>query len=584
MLYFLLIWMILAIASLVIGTGLLASLGVVPLKRLGDRVIVSLWIGLLCLGVSYLALALGIPLSPGVGLATLGGLSLLSLSHPQSRAMLRDLWAQATLGRSLGVLGLALLAAMFTTQKVTWPESAWYHYGASRWLGEQGAVYGLVLILKNLGITSIWFALNAPFNHAGVEFRAGAVLNGFIGVLALLHMWVSLSHIRDRTAHLSDWFITVFYSLLLLYTVISQEMQLIIASPSPDWPIVLLIGVGAWSLLVSTDRTLSPHPASHQISATLMPLILATGAITIKLSALPLWGITLLTYGIAARKHIGHQYWRHAVLAGGVLVCCLVPLSIVGVRLSGCPFYPAPYFCLDVPWTLPSSEIQHFASETHSLREWFGDAPSGQSPYLWLFWQWLSSAPLNRVMFALILLSLGSAIYLVWLFRFGTTLGQVALLLLGLGGTAFISRAGPLIRFALGYLLVLPTLAIVLTGQKNSPPSMAQFVGHSISLLSDLAHRWRLSRRLPPLLVAVLITIGIILPVLRQRLGLPPALQSIPLESRQINDVTYYRPSEKASCWASPLPCTRWDMELTDIQLREPQRGIRGGFVQTVTF
>ena len=183
MLYFLTVWIILFLICFPIGTACLHLCRADSLGREGDRLLIALWLGMILLSTSYLAAALLIPLTFWVGLGIALSISSLSLSIGTVRAEVKKL-AQSLSLRLLGfwsVLSIAIATIM--TQEITWVDTKLYHLGAIRWLSDYGIVPGIALIQNRFGWISSWFALVTSLNPPWVEYRATAVLNGFVLML-----------------------------------------------------------------------------------------------------------------------------------------------------------------------------------------------------------------------------------------------------------------------------------------------------------------------------------------------------------------------------------------------------------------
>jgi len=55
-----------------------------------------------------------------------------------------------------------------------------------------------------------------------------------------------------------------------------------------------------------------------------------------------------------------------------------------------------------------------------------------------------------------------------------------------------------------------------------------------------------------------------------------PEAMAVP---REVNGLRYVVPAVGEQCWALELPCAPFDMP-GDVTLRDPARGLRGGFVR----
>lgn len=581
MLYFLVVWPLLGVICYVIGIGILSRVQPYHFSQLHDRTIASVWVGLVIYSITLQAVALLIPLSPGVG--ALVALSLMGLScfSPKTRVEISALYSSLSPQLGLASILLTALVALFNNRQVTWLDTGLYHYAAIRWLADYGVVPGIALWIRQFGFTSSWFALAAPFNPASFGSRVSAIANGFVLLLTLLHCLVSAYHSFSPKARLSDWFIFLYSLLLLPFLMATTLMSTILVSPSPDIPVLLYTGATAWTFLLTAKSSLpgnrhSVEDRSIPQQVPIVPLILACGAVSMKLSALPLLFITLLFYVASCR-------WRiHAIGLGLLIVfLLLLPGWMVGIMTAGCPLYPSSFFCLDVPWGLTLEQSQMDLERARGWGSWVGTPPEGAIPWLWLFWQWLQISVLNKLFALLALLSIGLAIYILRSFWLDRNAAKLWLIALSLFGTGFMMLQAPLFRLSVGYVVILPILFLSILCQEGIP---------SLPILSNMSlpnwSRWH-SRTFSPLLLGLfgLVSVFSIAQAPSSHLVFPPPLPVVDVQKNQVNHITYFSPvgsdTVKISnlCWAAPLPCT---FTFTDkIWLREPEQGIRGGFIRT---
>jgi len=577
MAYFLVAWLILLILSLAIGCGIMQGFGS-PISLLSataqsrtglaapfsPEAILVIWVGLLGLAIALFTVSLFLPLSPGVGLLVGVGLAAGGCAHPPVRQALGELGRAIVPWCWVGGLAIALTTALITTQPVVWGDTGLYHYGSVRWLADYGTVIGVALIHDRFGFASSWFALAAPFNPAMLGARAIALTNGFILLLVLLQYWAILTRLFTEKTRLSDWFGLSSLSLLLALFFSSSLMMDLIISPSPDIPIILLAVVMAWFILLTEHRTDTLNPAR------LAFIILSLGAasITLKLSGLPLLFIGVLFFG--------KQFWqRPRKLGQGIVLVgvLLTPGAVFGWLTSGCPLYPASVLCLDLPWSLPQAAAVVARAQINGWQDWFGTPPEGALWLPWVLGQWLKTSITNKLFFILGLLSI---IAVGALLRQVQRLAQPSLqvvswvLLLGLSGSLFTVLLSPLLRFGLGYLILIPTLLAAWLGMLWLEPRRSY-------PFRVAASSWGRSPVLG--LGAIALLVALTLATRRPWLWLPPSMQSGNVVAAEINDVRYFHPIDvgKGVCWDAPNPCALGPIQ-GNIQLRQPSQGIAGGF------
>ncbi|ASC72506.1 hypothetical protein XM38_034640 [Halomicronema hongdechloris C2206] len=573
MLYFIAVWSLLGGVSWLMGTALLHGWRADCFDRVGDRAMVALWLGIGLLSQGLLLLSLGLPLSPMVG-AGVAIASLLLLAWAPVRADLSKLWRQVSWPLVVATIAWVAVVATYMTRRVTWYDTGLYHYGAIRWLSDYGAVPGLALLMENFGFTSAWFALAAPLNAAPIASQVSAITNGLALLLATGQGLMGLRRWLTGRARFPDKFMVIFLGLVLPAMTLTSFLSAILLSPSPDIPVIFLTGMVAWSLLVVANQPPLPSGSATPSGwdATLIPLILATAAVSIKLSALPLLPVALLFY------------WRQRpwtlrrLLVGGVLAAGLmVPFMAFGIITSGCPFYPSAALCLEVPWRLSAAQADAAAEVIRIWDNAFGTPPAETNSLLWRLWQWLQFARLNVVMLVLLVVS----ILVVSIAGRGGTFGVARqhklagtpwLFGLSLLGMLFILLRAPMIRFGLGYFVMTPAVAIALLrpfavsrSHGRLPQGVSGQTLHNLIFLAFWAG------------FGVVGALHLLRSDMPARWLLPPAMPTTDVEVRQSYDVNYVSPNnDRGQCWDAPLPCAPGDKA---IRLRNPAQGIDAGFV-----
>jgi len=592
MLYFVAAWTVLLLVCGVIGTALLQQFQLQHFVRIGDRLIAAEWLGLIVLANCLLLVSLELPLSPIVGLGVAGVLCGIALRSRAVRVEIGSLLQQVSWQALLGYLSLVVIIAALTVRPVTWLDSGLYHYGAVQWLEQYGTVTGIALLFSNLGFVSSWFALSAPLNPAFLSARVSAVANGFVLVLVVSQLAIYLFHSWRGQARASDGFGLVFFGLMLSVSGAYSLLADIAVSPSPDLPATFLVGLVAWAMLVIAN----PQPAesghvqssnlqsdlqsenlqnSFKLNDRMVPLLLSVGAVTIKLTTLSLLLVSSSFYLIYNWRY-AKRSMQQLIWGGGIGLLLLAPLLIASVKASGCPLYPSSALCLNVPWAQNGATIDAVAQGTHGWTNWFGDPPAGQNRFLWSLGKWLQSDRANQGWAGLVSLSVVAFVCSIKPWFKSPIRGKVWVMAVGVGGVIFLMMTAPFFRFALPYLLVIPSLLllvwIVHLGLLN---------WHS--LLTRIHHwfgNWNVDRTI---MVTSLILITVTLSVFLHsqpafHLLLPPPMQTVAVVKKQVNDLTYFSPQvEGELCWATPLPC---GFEVENVKLRDADRGVAGGFVR----
>jgi hypothetical protein len=171
--------------------------------------------------------------------------------------------------------------------------------------------------------------------------------------------------------------------------------------------------------------------------------------------------------------------------------------------------------------------------------------------------------------------------------------GKYWVMATGILGFSFLMATAPFFRFTLPYLLLLPSL-LILVWQEQIFPQFTFFVRDSRSspryfFVSDSVHASNrsigISKR--AIVSSALALISVVLAVFLQRNSIaqvfvPPSMRTTAFIEKQVNDITYFSPQvEGEVCWDAPLPCG-FVIE-SDVRLRNPDRGVAGGFVRDQT-
>ncbi len=550
MLVTLAIWILLAVLASAIGHACLAG---VSLSDSMERLIVSAWAGAGVLANLWLSAAFGLALTPwvaiGVAVAALVAAARLSPPRPSWLESARRASGAAWLAGAL-FFGLSAVVAV---APVTLADTGIYHYPAMRWLAEYGAVKGTALLDVQLGYASTWLALFAPFAHGGMKSRAAALGGGFALALWLASAGWAGARILRGAGRTGDWFLV--WATALGVGALSR-VEGLLASSSPDVPTAALIVATGWMILESEPLSGEAIAGRRWAAA-----VLAGVAVGVKLTAAPLVPVT----GWLAWRAAGCR--RRAALGLAALFgAALAPVTLARIIASGCPLFPAKLLALPVPWRYEMNPWQRADGAARELTvairdqarwDWGALASPrySQGPLDGLLdWRWLPGWPFHEpVAAALLTGSLLATLALLAHRRIAASWGWA----LGLGwlGSAYVFIQAPSLRFGVGYF-VLP-LAL----------GLAQLSAG-------------LSRRLPLVIAlgaAASLPFPSSLPLLR-----PPRLTPTPVALDNVNGLRLYRPAPQPGvfprCGDSPLPCgSNIDPAVC---LRDPQRGVAGGFVR----
>lgn len=369
MLIFIAIWLALIAVTFPVGLAILRLMDAQCFERSGERFVISVWLGTVLLADGLLAVSLFQPLSLATGgllAAVLVGAALVvKRVRSEIRTAVQALYLKMSPIWSLGFIALLATVAYVATSGVNLYDAHLYHFQVIQWLSQVGVVPGLALIHNRFSFTSSWFAIAAPFNTGILETRVSALTGGFALLLITLQVFISFTHLLESPKRSQDWFVVAAAFIYLPFLMHST----LVVSPSPDLPAIALIVLVAWTMLVTGG---SPgEPGLIILSPRLIPVLLAAGAMAIKLSAAVLLPIAVLFYALEQRRlRLGSL-----ITASLVGIILILPVLSFGLIASGCPLYPSPTLCQDLPWSVGREEAKMISGIIHIWPRWGGAAP-----------------------------------------------------------------------------------------------------------------------------------------------------------------------------------------------------------------
>jgi hypothetical protein len=564
MLYFILVWLGFVPLCHLVGTTLLQIWQIRSPQRPGDRTIASIWLGIIILAVTLLAVSIGWPLTPWIGLAVASVWIVAGLRSIAVRQEVFQVW-QRLPQFTWSAIALLTVTAAIMAKMVRWHDAGYYHYSVLQWLGQYGTVPGLGLIFSNLAFTSTWFALSTPFNPVSLDSRATAVMNGFV-LLVMLGQAIFLGRrLLLRQMQRSDWFLLCFSLLALGAILFIPPLPEILISPSPDLPIIFLVGMVGWSMLLTGD---SPDKRDR-----ILPLTLAVGAFTMKLTALPLLVFSLLFF-------VWHRHWTWSHLSRGMvmLALCLLPFVGASILTSGCPLFPSSAFCLDLPWSPSVQMIERSAKGTHSISSWIGEPPPGFPPLLWTTWAWIKTSRARQISAVLSLLAIGVGLGVIRRYGLRQWRPEVWIISMGIAALIFLNFTSPFFRFSIAYVLLVLALGLAI--------GLPKFMRAGLVAIADRSQGHRRLAAIGFLLAAGITGVELGKSASSPWLLPPRMYDRAQIVQRQVNDIRYAAPKtgdivdgdpeKKDMCWATAIPCA-YEVP-PNVYLRDPKQGLGGGF------
>jgi hypothetical protein len=556
------LWLLLTGLALSLGYGFLIWSGYDGQihHRREDKLFAALWLGILLIGSLLEVFALFVPLK-GLGFALLALAGIVVLVSRGIRGEILDGLRQLP----LPAMGMLFVIGLYAAQPVYWFDTGLYHAQLIKWLGEFGIATGLGQWHSRFSFLSSWLAFPAALEVSVLSGRMTTLMGGWALLAACVHGLCVLRTIVAGRALAQDVFLGVCLG-LALPVVLAYGMAI---SPSPDLPIILLPILVGWLMLALDGRR-----------ALVLPFVLALGAATIKLSALPLLlGATLYFVWQDAMP-----LPRRLLMAVSLGLLLLLP-HLVGVfRASGCLLYPVAVSCADVPWGLGAEDAMRTAAAITGWARWNGAAPAHTSLLDWLK-IWLGFGPENQVFACLLLL----ALLLTPLAWRKSSVAQRATLAIAWGGTGFVLWSAPVLRFGLGYLVMVPALAISAVWMGRHPwssewPRLSQACLWAFALLPLLfmglhfnpferayyaaldegrgpnPDERRFNFLIPPVLHGVVFVRSDIHKYAIAGMAAPAVTM------RNSGGVEVYSPTgaNDDSCWNAPLPCVPASIDLSN--------------------
>lgn len=591
--------------SLLLGLTMLQSIRDKSFNRLGDRIIVSVWVGLIINAVLMLLLSLFLPLSHWFVIVVEAVVITVAILIPGVREEISSLLKALTIKDGFIVFVILTIVAAYMSQPIICIDTGFYHLQSIKWLSQYGVVPGLALLHHRLGYVSAWFAMAAPFHQGILTPRASTVMPAVGLCLVLFHSVILAKRFIQGRGKVSfeDGFITIAYLLCIHYAIGVH----IAISPSPDIPIIFLTIIVAWATIV-VSKYGRDSSGGLRFDSRIIPLLLAAGAVTVKLNAIPLLLVTYLFYVF------DKGFYFKRVFSGAIIVSVVIfPLLITNVIISGCPLFPSSSTCLNVPWSIGTEQADRAAEFVRIFARWRQySPPDGATGW---FFPWVKMNGDSLVFLA------GSVFSTGVLLRDRKVLvsdGRCWVMIAAIIGIVFVFYVAPWNRFGLGYLIILPALLahkypkvvyplallvpqLLDAGLFDRPLRLLLFVVALITYLVILLIRgksWVRPIALAFVAVSALILLRAIVlagskNVIENRGNVslwlvPPEVikpDSNKMSDEQANDVKYKRVSQedlndlKGLCWNTDLPCTP-GLEVKNIRFRDPVRGWSAGIIR----
>jgi hypothetical protein len=501
-----------------------------------------------------------VPLSPITGAILSLFWVFISLLSTKVREEYSQLLSCISLQKIINFLIISVSVSVFATQKIIWFDTGSYHLGSIHWMAQFGSVNGVALINSKFGFTSSWFAFSAPLIFDWDNGRISAISNGFLMLLSFFHVLIILSKLKKKLVTIYDVFITIFLGLFMIVYIFDNVNGNSLVSFSNDIPVSLLIGVTSWSILMINSYPSIPL-TEFKLNSHLIPVILAIGAFTIKLTAIPFLATILLFYFWQNRPNL-----KHYLIVIFLTFILFLPNGLFAIKTSGCPMYPSEKMCLNLPWTIKTETIKNENSEITGIKQ----EKVKNNPIISFVqkrWGWFKSSLKIQITVFVYLVSIILGFFIIKQENIELKMSQKWLVFLGVLGSTFIMLIIPLIRFGVGYFLLTISLFTANICLKKN--------------LFNLKILRKINQLSQEFLIVFVTTILLVIggKDFENRLFFPAQLPELPLINAKNNNVEYTYPADfKIKCWGAKLPCSPLPIEKHNIQLIDSQKGIKSGF------
>lgn len=579
MLSLIIAWAILAIPSLSLGLRIVGQARPAESLNETDRWLIAAWTGLPILATICLTASIVVPVNAATGAAIFVACA---LSFPRNRLPDAPKWLAL----------LVILVALFSSQPSVWYDTGLYHQQSVQWIAGFGAVKGIALLHNRLGFVSSWFALAAPFEPSISPAAAGNVINGFVLVLAVIHMIVAMSRIVSQSARRSDVFAAIILLFCVSYGVFGQRMAI---SLSPDFPAGVLTSISAWMIIKKREGGFT----EAQFFRALVPV--SASLIAIKLTCLPVVAVVALLLLIGR----GLSAWakgRFLVL----MFLMVLPLISASFIATGCPLYPSPVLCLEsAPWAIGESRAREDMNVIKNFSR-NGGTGTNEDPEWWLKWWWLPSTGSIKPDFLMLIASIAAGTLVACDGYRRKSVEDLGISILAGTGIVLIMAGAPSLRFGFGYFFILP--AFLISKRINEAFPLAILLPLGVILLTpyeDLHirkvrigmavlvagvyfvglafRRSGIASKAPLIMVSsgLLIILSAFYPTY-PRLPVPGPYSSIETTIKRTGNFTYNAPIAGNLCGAAPLPCSP-ELRVSVIFQCNQREGFSGGFCHAST-
>jgi|GEM_PF-692394 hypothetical protein len=439
---------------------------------------------------------------------------------------------------------ILLLVLIKTSTDVIHYDTGLYHAQSIQWYRRYAIVPGLGNIHFRLAYNSLIFPLFSLSDFSFITHHSLRPINGFIIANTFLLSLSSLKSLLLKKIELSN----VFGFSILLFLINDNLFTSDISSLSSDLSGSIFILISVFLSLKYIESKIKDESKLYE----LLIILFSSIAVTVKLSNLPIFILTIL---IISRSLIRKQYsllWRGTI----IVTLIFVPYLIRNYFVSGYLLYP--FYSIDLfnpDWKMPRDVL---IMDKQDIENWAKvSGHQGKKIVESGFISWL---PVwfkeNSKYFSLRFLFFSSILLIFFLIFESVFYRQSKLILFFdrlwiplitlLAGLSFWFLNAPLVRYGYGFILSLSCLFI----------SLVLFI-----CLLFLRNNYIIIYKPFLYLLVFLFTTGLYLNNKQSLFSIPsywliPAsYPTVSVTSIQIDHETIYRPIQGDQCWDSQFPC-----------------------------
>ena len=362
-------------------------------------------------------------------------------------------WARGISVGGYFLLGSAILVMLLlSSAKIIHPDTLAYHAQSILWFQRYPAIPGLAHLRLELGLQSVWFAIEALFNPFPDTFGfcpAGGCIACWFLFFIIKKIGTSAPPHKTATGKKTEekWI----WMILLVYTMTSwTQLRLTAASESPDFIVSLLI-LGSFYIFYQAGAD-----EKNRDDYFLLATLFACTAITGKLSSVCICLLPVLScIYYLQRRRVG-KFIFFAFFS----VALILPLLVRNFLASGYLLYPsgiADWFTPD--WKLPVAILNQFQHYITDYARFPTSVADTQKNFDLGFFQWIPrwwkhlSNPDRVLLFALICLGISNILFAGALIRQLKNRHFASIFFVTISGSLLWFFKAPDPRFGTGFLL-----------------------------------------------------------------------------------------------------------------------------------